>query len=196
MMPEWNTTLFQSLNNLTNYPIIAKITPFLADAPMFFVPVFLVIAWIYFTYRKPSTQGKEELLIIFYSCVVGILFALIIQQFIHLPRPETAISSSWKLLLDHLPDASFPSDHATVAAAFATSLWLLRYKTLFYIILPWFILMDISRIIVWVHWPLDIIVGTGVGIFASYLTCRWLANTKLVKKINLWIIHIASYLKL
>jgi len=37
---------------------------------------------------------------------------------VNVDRPEEHLKAGGKLLLDHLPDASFPSDHATVSIAF------------------------------------------------------------------------------
>jgi membrane-associated phospholipid phosphatase len=43
-----------------------------------------------------------------------------IQQVIHVDRPENYLSQAGKLLMNHIPDASFPSDHASVSFAFVT----------------------------------------------------------------------------
>ena len=49
--------------------------------------------------------------------------------------------------MSHVPDASFPSDHATVSIAFLTSLFLANYKRIGLIFLPFVIIMNLSRII-------------------------------------------------
>ncbi|MDQ7023403.1 MAG: hypothetical protein Q9M97_07925 [Candidatus Gracilibacteria bacterium] len=59
----------------------------------------------------------------------------LIQQFIIVERPEQHLGAGAKLLLDHLPDASFPSDHATVSIAFLTGLLLSGYKKYFWFLL-------------------------------------------------------------
>jgi undecaprenyl-diphosphatase len=63
-------------------------------------------------------------------------------------------------LLDHIPDASFPSDHASVSVAFLTALYLTGYKKVFWAFMPWVILMNLCRVIAGVHWPFDILAGT------------------------------------
>lgn len=87
-----NVALFQWMNQLGNIPLIGKIAPIMADAPIFFLPIFLVFMWLRAVYKKENSEIKINLLHIFYSPVIAIGISLIIQQFIHLERPETAIS--------------------------------------------------------------------------------------------------------
>ena len=103
----------------------------MADAPIFFAPVFLVSAWVYWTV-KHNDEKKKDLIFIFFSIVASILTNLVIQHFVDEARPETFVQP----LIDHLPDASFPSDHAAVSFAFLTSLYLFGYKKIFWIYLP------------------------------------------------------------
>ena len=112
-MGELNTSLFQHLNNMTANPFIAFVSPLLADGPIFFLPMFLVSMWLWYTYKKESTL-KNNLLYLFYAAALAHFTSIFIQMFVHFERPETAITSSGKLLLEHIPDASFPSDHASI----------------------------------------------------------------------------------
>ena len=73
---------------------------------------------------------------------IAILSNLLIQHIVHIKRPETFIHP----ILDHIPDASFPSDHAAVSFAFLIAIYLFGYKRIFWIFLPFVLLMDISRI--------------------------------------------------
>lgn len=183
------------LNSFSANNNIATIVWVFADAPIFFIPIFLIITWILLTYKK-ETRKKEDLLIIFYSTVFGILIALTIQHLIHLDRPENYIKTTWKLLLKHIPDASFPSDHATVWFAFLTSLYFANYKKVFYSFLPFVILMLISRVIAWVHWPLDILAWIVIWIFSSYISFKFIKKLEIIKKLNKIILKIASFVKL
>lgn len=192
-MNELNTLVFQAFNDLSRFEIISILAPLLADIPIFFLPLFLVGMWIY---KRRDTEKKELLLFVFYSCIVAIIISLIIQQFVDIERPETAISGAGKLLLEHIPDASFPSDHASVSVAFLTALFLWGFRKVFWTFLPWVILMNLSRIIAGVHWPLDIIVGAGVGIISGYISLCQLTKIKFVKKLNRLIIQLMSYIKL
>lgn len=196
-MQEINISLFQFFNQFSSSPFLGKIIPIFADLPIFFLPVFLLASWIYVTYKENNnTEKKHRLLSIFYSAVLAIIISLIIQQFVDIDRPETAIAGAGKLLLEHIPDASFPSDHASVSVAFLMALFFTGYKKVFWAFLPWVIIMNLSRVIAGVHWPFDIIAGTIVWIIAAYIATKKLPEIKFVKSLNNFIIHIVSYIKL
>lgn len=207
MLQDINKEILINLHSLTNYDFIQTIVLYFADTPIFFLPVFLMWAWIYFTYKKSPTVisnihftknllEKENLLYIFYSVIIWIFISLTIQQIIQVERPEEAIKWVWLLLLKHIPDASFPSDHATVSVAFLTSLFLSWYKKIWFFYSVFVIIMLISRVILWVHWPFDILVGSLVWIFSSFLTFRYINKIVFIKKFNLIIIKIMWYIKL
>ena len=90
-MQEINIAVFQFLNNFSSNSLIASFSPLLADLPIFFLPLFLFGMWLYLTYKKSDTKNKSTLLNIFYCVLIAIIASLIIQQFVDLERPETAI---------------------------------------------------------------------------------------------------------
>ncbi|MDC0505981.1 phosphatase PAP2 family protein [Candidatus Gracilibacteria bacterium] len=193
MLQELNTNILKSLHSLLEYSFIENIVYIFADLPIFLLPIFLITAWI--RYRKQESK-KIDLLHIFYGCIVGIFISLVIQQFVDIARPESALTGSANLILNHIPDASFPSDHATVSVAFLTGLFLAGYKKLGYVFLVLTVIMNLSRVIAGVHWPFDILAGAIVGIIASLLSFRALNKIGFVKQINLFIIKISGLLKL
>ena len=162
-----------------------------ADLPIFFIPIFLVIAWLYYTFKEKNIDRKKDLILIFLIPIIWIIINLIIQQVIHIPRPETYI----KPILSHIPDASFPSDHAVVSFWFLFSLYLFGYKKTFWIYLPFVILMNLSRIAGGVHWFWDIIVGMVIALIVSVLIWRY-KNSKVLKSISEFFVKLASYFKL
>lgn len=190
-----NETLLIYLNWFSINKNIEILVWIFADAPIFFVPIFLFVTRIILTYKK-KTENKADLLFIFYSCILGIAIALLIQQIIHFDRPENYIKNTWKLLLSHIPDASFPSDHATVSFAFLTSLYFANYKKIFYIFLPFAIIMWLSRVIAWVHWPFDIIAWSIIWILSSVIVFKFIKKLEIIKKLNTIIFKIASFIKL
>jgi|SaaInlV_110m_DNA_1040235.scaffolds.fasta_scaffold00743_9 membrane-associated phospholipid phosphatase len=207
MLQELNKELLISLNSMLDYNIIKNITLYFADLPIFFLPIFLLSFWIYYSYSHKSKiisnihltnnlLEKENLLYIFYSVVLWITISLWIQQIIQIDRPEEALKWVWELLLNHIPDASFPSDHATVAVAFLSSIYFSWYKKIWYIFTPFVIIMLLSRVILWVHWPLDIIVWALVWLFSSLVTFKYITKIKLINKMNQFIIKLMSYIKL
>lgn len=100
---------------------LQKVILLFADLPIFFLPLFLVIGWLVANKDKDSFS-KYKLLLIFFSTALAIIISIIIQQFVEVERPENYINQASGLILSHVPDASFPSDHASVAAAFLLAL--------------------------------------------------------------------------
>lgn len=192
IMLEANIELFQLLHNYSELPLIWII----ADFPIFFLPIFLWGLWLYYTFYKVDNIKRQELMYIFYACVFGIILSYIIKQFIDIQRPEAYIDSTKNLLLSHIPEKSFPSDHATVSLAFVTSLLYTSYKKIFYIFLPFVIIMNISRIIVGVHWPLDIFAGALLWMFSAVIFFQVFSQLKFVKKLDLLIIKCMKSIKL
>ena len=200
-MWQFNVELFQFINELTRFEIIEIIAPRMADVPIFFLPLFLTSMWLYYTFSKIYSPDerynlRENLMFIFYACVVVYIFSHIIKLFIYVDRPQEAITEAWKLLLYKIPDASFPSDHASISIAFLTAMYFTHYKKIFWIFLPFVIAMNFSRVIAWVHWPTDIMWGLLIWILAGYIGTRVLPQIKFVKKINSLIIKVLSYIKL
>ncbi len=169
---------------------LQKIIWIFADLPIFFAPVFLVSAWIYFAIKNNDNK-KKDLIFIFFSILFSLLTNLVIQHLVIERRPETFI----KPLIDHLPDASFPSDHAVVSFSFLAWLYLFWYKRVFWIYLPFVIVMNICRISAGVHWFFDVIVWMFIGIFWAFLFKKYSKN-KVFDKIANFFIKIAKFFML
>ena len=197
---EINKQLLNYFNSFSDIELIWENIGILADSPIFFLPIFLVWAWSYYSFiNKPSSEKNEKksnLIFIVYWVIFSILVSLLIQQFVHLDRPELHLINSWKLLMEHLPDASFPSDHATVSFAFLTWLFLANYKKIWLVFLPFVLIMNISRIIAWVHWPFDILAWSLVWIFTMVFMFKYWKKCKILININKFIIKIMNYIKL
>ncbi|NVP17515.1 phosphatase PAP2 family protein [Candidatus Gracilibacteria bacterium] len=195
-MQEINKELLIYLNSLMENNIIEKIALIFSDTPIFFIPIFLVFMWFYYTYKKNDNEKKKDLLFIFYSAIIVIIINYIIKAFVDIDRPETVLEGVGKLLLDHIPDASFPSDHAGVGIAFLTSLFLAGYKKIGLLFLIPAIIMLISRVIVGVHWPFDIIAGTITGLTAAFISFKLLKKCKKIDSVNYFIIKVMNFLKM
>ena len=90
----------------------------------------------------------------------------IIRWFWQRPRPFMA--EQVNLLLSHSTSGSFPSAHAAFFFALSTIVFFFNKKAgLFFYIAS--LLMAVSRIIVGVHWPSDILAGAILGILCGYL---------------------------
>ena len=192
---EFNQKGLDFLNSFLAYPILYTIAPIFSDLPIFFLPIFLSITWIIYWLKKDRTK-QESLLYIFYSCILWLSITLLIQQFFYFDRPSEHVQNVANLILKKIPEASFPSDHASVSMAFMTSLFLWNYKRTFWYTIFFIVTMNVCRIIVWVHWPLDIIVGSLVWISAWCITIKYVTKIKFVKKLNSFIIQISNLIGL
>lgn len=183
----WNQNTSLVLNSLTENSIIKLVLPYFADVPIFAIPFFLIGYWILATLQKDDSI-KQKILLIFYSDIFAGIIAILIQQFIYEERPLAFLQGRGMFILSHIPDNSFPSDHATIGTAFLVALYLFGYKKSFYYLLPFFILMFLARVIWGIHYPLDILWGITVGIVAGYIIYK-IKNHPILGNINQLIIR-------
>ena len=160
-----------------------------ADLPIFFLPIFLIFLWLF--YRFKNIDKKSNLLYIFYINFLWIVINFIVHHLFYEKRPDTFITP----ILKHVPDNSFPSDHAVVSFAFLTALYLFWYKKTFWVFLPFVLIMNLSRIAWGLHWFFDVVVWALIWIFAAYFIYRIYKN-KYIQNLNKFILKIASFLKL
>ncbi|MCP4523961.1 MAG: phosphatase PAP2 family protein [Candidatus Gracilibacteria bacterium] len=195
MLQDINTQGLIFLHSFITTPKEAQVFGFIADFPIFFLPVFLFVSWIYFSYSKQKEQ-KNTLLFIFYSTLVAFIINMVIQSFVTFDRPESVLEATNTLILNHIPDASFPSDHTAISIAFVTALYLGGFKKVAFMFLPFAMLMNISRIISGVHWPLDVFAGTIVGILSGGIVFHYLRYNKYILSLNKTLLKIAHIIKL
>lgn len=195
-MQELNKDLFIYINSLIEYDYIRIFTLIFADLPIFFLPIFLILLWIYYTFKEKNIEKKNNLLYIFYASVIAMITNFIIKLFVDIERPDTASDWSSNLILDKIPENSFPSDHAAISIAFAISLFFAWYKKTWVIFLVLAIFMNFSRIVVGVHWPLDILAWTLIWVLSAIVSFKLLKKLELINKLNILIIRVASLIKL
>ncbi len=186
-----NNSIAIYLNNFVINNHLEKIIWVFSDAPIFFLPVFLFWAWLYWTFKEKNNEKKENLLYIFYSVVVWLILNTFLKIFIFEHRPEWII----KPILAHVPDNSFPSDHATVSFSFLFALYAAWYKKTFWLFLPFVLFMNFSRIAGGIHWFFDIFVWFILWIIAVIFVFKNTKN-KYVLKLNQFILKIMSFIKL
>jgi hypothetical protein len=81
-------------------------------------------------------------------------------------------------------DPSFPSDHATAAFAIAFGILFVAYRAGL-VFLLWATLIALSRVLVGVHYPSDVLASLAVGIGAGYLSARVLMGPVLEPLVRL-----------
>lgn len=168
MFTDINIFVSDYLNSFMSNEVFSYIAIFLADAPIFFLPAFLVFLWFYYN-NKNQNDKKENLIYIFYSTFVSLIINLFIQLFYKSERPSDFSEISQVLALSNIPENSFPSDHSSISISFALALYLFWYKKTSLVFSFFAILMLISRVMVWVHWIFDIIAWILIWLLSAYL---------------------------
>jgi len=120
----------------------------LGEGLIYLVPLVLVALWL--------RGGAKERGLALHSFLVAML-ALGINQLVGLgwqhPRPfALGLGHAW---IEHAPDSSFPSDHATVLFALAFTLLAEGFSRLSLAALACAMLVAWARIFLGVHFPLD-----------------------------------------
>lgn len=144
--------------------LLDNIFLFLAShLPFLLVAVFLIL--LYFS----SSYSKRDKLRIFWVTTISALVARfgvteLIRLFYHRPRPFLT-HQLHTLFTDN--EWSFPSGHATFFFAMVTAIYLYNKKwgVGFFIAT---LAVTISRIVVGVHYPSDILGGMVIGILVAY----------------------------
>ncbi|MEI6426199.1 MAG: phosphatase PAP2 family protein [Candidatus Absconditabacteria bacterium] len=170
----YNTLIW--LNDLISaHQTLRVIIPYTADIFVFIFPIFLAFLYIKGITKK-SIEDKIVALFIFFSGILSLGLNLFIQYFADKQRPEGYIHHAGNLILSHIPDKSFPSDHVSLsmAIAVATLLWGIKNKNKFFVKFGYFFLattliMAISRVSVGVHRPTDVLASMVIGILPALL---------------------------
>jgi len=160
--------IFNKINSLTGKWIyLDDIMVSIAKWGFLLYGIVLMIIWFQKGTIEEIIKNRKTVL----QACLSATIALGINQLIGLLyfRPRPFIAHHVKLLLDRSPDPSFPSDHATGAAAITISLFN-QNKFWGIILTVMSLLLGFSRIYVGTHYPLDILGGFVTGIFGSYLT--------------------------
>jgi len=170
----WDSTLFLFLNGI-HAPLFDGIMWAISNKytwlPLYFSVIFMVIKY----WKKES--GWIILALIMCIVIADQVSSGLIKQWVERPRPSHAVDLSG---LVHLVNGytggrfGFVSSHAANSVGFALlSSLLFRHKTYTISIFGWAVLTAYSRIYLGVHYPLDILGGTVVGLGAAY-TCYFI----------------------
>lgn len=147
-----NKQVFLFLNCLANKnSVLDAIWVFFAQYAIFIFGLVL----IYFFYRD-----KKFFFRLTASAILTVILVALIKKIYLFPRPF--LQEGARLLITHLADSTFPSKHTALAFALAMGVFFKR-KQLGIRLLVLASFIGLSRIIVGVHYPLDILAGILIG---------------------------------
>lgn len=169
-----NHTIFLSLYNLSNKSFFwDNFFIFISHTLLYLV---IVGAFIFLIFHHNVVNSKnpfaefikkwKEVLFAFFSGAVAWCVATIIKSIIQAPRPYLVFPDINPLLFK--TGFSFPSGHSTFLMALGVSIYL-SSKKVGVIFIIFAILIGLARIIVGVHFPIDILVGFIVGIVIAII---------------------------
>lgn len=149
-----NNSIFYIINNFSIIPWVADSAIFLSYLFTYLLIFSLIIWAIFFSQKKMYNFS-----LLFLSGIFSWFIANILKSLLRINRPFIDLGFS-PLRLES--GFSFPSEHMTIFTAIATAMFLINKKAGF-IFLIIAILIGLSRIIIGVHSPLDILGGLFVG---------------------------------
>lgn len=164
--------LFQTINSLTNrWQILDWVGIFFAKYLIWVIVAIFLIWWLNLAKTKTSdnwpVEGKRKWLI-FGSVSLPAVLSILINQLlaiIHF-RDRPFLNLNIQKLVEPFSEKSFPSDHSAIA--FAISMAVFFYNKKLSVILFFLsFLVSVGRIFAGVHYPLDIVAGSMVGIIMA-----------------------------
>ena len=168
--------LFELINAHWTLPIFDVWMPWMRTSEHWF-PLYLVLVG-YIFYRWGWKALKWLLAVSITIALTDQVSSFIFKPFIHRLRPcnDPALLSQVKLLIPACPSSfSFTSSHAANHFSLAIFVFitlqplLKKYAYLFFV---WAGLISYAQIYVGVHYPLDILAGTLIGLLMGYTGAR------------------------
>src|SRR3954451_2358587 len=146
--------------------------------PLFIAGV-IVLALAGLLLRRRELVSASVLAVV--ASGIAVAVAAVIARVVDRPRPFVA-HPQIHLFLAHAPDPGFPSDHATAAFAIGAVL-LLRLGRWAIPVLLAAAALAVSRVLVGVHYPNDVLAGALLGSAAAVLVC-YLAGPWLTSRMS------------
>ncbi len=152
------------------------------DLPQLLV-VFLAIGltWVLFVfvlYRASRLAARQDKIMFLaraaLAAALGLGLNALIAYFYFRTRPFAAEGFA-ALISKSALEKSFPSDHATVAWAVATVIFLYNKKSGYWAIIA-AALIGLGRVLAGVHYVGDVVAGAGLGILVAWLVFKISAN--------------------
>jgi undecaprenyl-diphosphatase len=165
---QWDERLFRQLNGYWLHPVLDRLLPFVTEAGNFVLP-FVIGAIIILLAGR--VRGLRFLILAVVSVVVADAMGTYLFKYsFSRARPCMALADV-RLLVGCTSLPGFPSNHAVNASVLAT-LTILHLPRLWLPAAAVALLVGYSRVYVGVHYPLDVLAGSLLGIAVAMVLTR------------------------
>ncbi len=164
-----NNILFLSIFSLSLFPFIAWLSVFISNILIY---IFIIIAIL--TPLLKKNRDYIYAILVGGTGLAGWVVSYIIKNIFMIPRPFM-INQIVPLVLES--GYSFPSSHVTVISALSVVIWKINHK-LGYLFFIFTILVMFSRIIIGVHYPVDVVGGLIFGVLTGIFILWFYKVTK------------------
>lgn len=166
MFNEINQSIFLFINSLAGQSLLAdKIALSFANGAGF---ALTLIVGLFIIYKERGWQFIWAGFKVFVPVIIAAIYSKVLKALFLSPRPSLLLENV-NLLYDHGNFDSFPSSHAMIYATLATSAFFYNKKLGSFAFVG-AALISLSRIVVGVHWPIDILVGFVLGMLIAYVS--------------------------
>lgn len=164
--------LFQLINRHAGHtPVLDAAARLLVSDYLLPTAIGLIAAGLWFAGVTPAGRRLSQRAVL--QAGVSLLLANTLVKLANLMyfRPRPFVTHEVNLLFYHPSDSSLPSNPAAAGFSLAVAVWLTHRRAggaMFALAAVW----SLCRVYCGVHYPLDIVAGAAVGVFAAYLITR------------------------
>jgi undecaprenyl-diphosphatase len=168
--------LFELINGQWTMPFFDVLMPWMRTSEHWFLFYLVLVGYIF--YRWGWKAWKWLLAVAITISLTDQVSSFIFKPFIHRLRPcaDPAMLTQVKLLIPACPSSfSFTSSHAANHFSLAMFVFMTLqplFKKYTYLFFVWAGIISYAQIYVGVHYPLDILAGTLIGLIMGYTGAR------------------------
>ena len=164
MLDQLNINLFLLLNSLANKSAwFDSLAVIVAE----YLPLVFIAVLVYFWFSNKANY-RNNALYAGYAAILGLAMNLLITLIYFHPRPF--MDNLGRVLINHVPETSFPSDHTTLMLSISITLMLLPNTRKLAIPLTLSgIVGGLARVLCGIHYPFDILGSLIVAMVAGLI---------------------------
>lgn len=163
---DWS--LFHVINQFAGHsPALDAVGIFFAADAFLLYGVLVAVLWFWPAEAETRHRHQKSVINAGLALIGALVTAYLVGVFFYRARPFVVHSVTQ--LFVYPADASFPSEHATLALAMTVALWRVLGRMRWFLV-AWGILIAVARVFVGVHYPTDVLAGALLGAVWGLLT--------------------------